>query len=40
LGSQPVEQCIKSVFMATSFPASEGATTVVYPLSFTTAGDA
>lgn len=40
LGSASVEQCIQRVFMTTSFPTTDGETTVVYPLSFTTAGDA
>ena len=40
LGNAQVEQCIQRVFASTTFPESDGDTTVVYPLAFTTAGDA
>jgi hypothetical protein len=40
LGSAQVEACIQRVFMTLAFPPADGATTVVYPFSFTTVGDA
>jgi hypothetical protein len=40
LGNAQVESCIQRVFMTMTFPTADGDTTVVYPFSFTTAGDA
>jgi hypothetical protein len=40
LGSPQVEACIQRVFMTLAFPAADGETTVTYPYSFTTVGDA